>query len=104
MVCSFKQPEIVKKYGYPVDVHDIVTEDGYTLQLHRIPYSPKDNEDAQWRKARSPILLVHGLAGSSADWIITGPEKALGLSALSYISAKILLINNLDKIMIKCCF
>src|SRR5688572_3982294 len=31
-------PQILRKYGYPVEVHDITTADGYILQAHRIPY------------------------------------------------------------------
>ncbi|XP_067203426.1 lipase 3-like isoform X2 [Linepithema humile] len=69
-------PELVRRYGYPLDIHDIITEDGYTLQLHRIPYGRNKNKKAQ-SETRSPILLVHGLVGSSADWVLTGPEKSL---------------------------
>ncbi|KAG7200941.1 hypothetical protein KM043_003301 [Ampulex compressa] len=70
-------PELAKKYGYSLEIHRVVTQDGYGLELHRIPYEPKEwggrNVDAG-----SPVLLQHGLAGSSADWIIMGPGKGLG--------------------------
>ncbi|GLV35376.1 uncharacterized protein CBL_01474 [Carabus blaptoides fortunei] len=69
-------PELIEKYGYPVEVHHVQSADGYILELHRIPYGvapgagPKENK---------PVVLVqHGLLSSSADWIIAGPEKGIG--------------------------
>lgn len=71
-----EQPELVVKYGYPVELHDILTEDGYILQLHRIPYGREGNKTKS--KTRTPILLVHGMGGSSADWVLMGVDKSLG--------------------------
>lgn len=59
-------PQLLEKYGYPAESHAVVTEDGYVLTLHRIP-KPKGQ----------PVLLHHGLLGSSADWIIPGPGRGL---------------------------
>ncbi|XP_025261798.1 lipase 3 isoform X2 [Camponotus floridanus] len=69
-------PELVTKYGYSLEIHEILTKDGYVLQLHRIPRGRDDKQEAR-SKIRTPILLVHGLAGSSADWVLMGPEKSL---------------------------
>ncbi|KAL0110610.1 hypothetical protein PUN28_013890 [Cardiocondyla obscurior] len=69
-------PELVTKYGYPLEIHDIVAEDGYALQLHRVPHG-RDDEAESKSKIKTPILLVHGLGGSSADWILMGPGKSL---------------------------
>ncbi|XP_055376048.1 lipase 1-like [Condylostylus longicornis] len=60
-------PEIIEKYGYPVERHNITTEDGFILQVHRIP-----------RPGAIPVFLQHGLLASSAEWIVMGPEKGLG--------------------------
>lgn len=30
-------PQIIKHWGYPVEVHRTTTKDGYILELHRIP-------------------------------------------------------------------
>lgn len=32
------QVDMIRYWGYPVEVHDVHTEDGYTLDLFRIPH------------------------------------------------------------------
>lgn len=71
---SSAQPDIVAHFGYPVETHDVTTSDGYGLQLHRIPDSPK----WQQRGAKRAVLLQHGLMDSSATWCLLGPGRALG--------------------------
>ncbi|KAG5311345.1 LIP3 Lipase, partial [Pseudoatta argentina] len=56
--------QMIKKAGYPAEAHIVQTEDGYLLTLHRIPGNKK-----------LPMLLQHGLLGSSADWVIPGKDK-----------------------------
>ncbi|ODM97071.1 Lipase 3 [Orchesella cincta] len=67
-------PELIVKYGYPVEVHNITTADGYILTVHRIPYGKKCGPG----EGKRVIFLQHGLLGDSANWIIAGPEKSLG--------------------------
>ncbi|XP_023289897.1 uncharacterized protein LOC105699294 [Orussus abietinus] len=68
-------PELATKYGFPLEIHRVVTEDGYVLELHRIP---RGRRSAILKRGSGiPVLLQHGLAGSSADWIIMGPENGL---------------------------
>lgn len=50
---------------------DIETDDGYLLEMHRIPHG-KSNADI---KDRPVVYVQHGLLGSSADWVVMGPEK-----------------------------
>lgn len=66
-------PEIIAKYGYPVEEHFVTTADGYIVNLHRIPYG-KDGVSEN----RPAVLVMHGVSSSSADFIIAGPDKALG--------------------------
>lgn len=73
-------PQLIALHGYAAESHTVVTEDGYILTLHRIPHGKKANPKVASRKT---VLLHHGLLGSSADWILTGPEKGL-----SYILAE----------------
>lgn len=65
---------MITKYGYPVEVHEVKTDDGYLLTVHRIP-TGKLNKN---RANRPPVFLQHGLLMSSVDWIINGPENGLG--------------------------
>lgn len=58
---------MISAYGYPAEVHHVETEDGFMLELHRIPAPGK-----------KPILLMHGLLDSSATWVMIGPDKGLG--------------------------
>ncbi|XP_055681859.1 lipase 3-like [Lutzomyia longipalpis] len=66
--------ELIHKYRYYAETHNVTTKDGYILELHRISggdrYPPKPGKRV--------VLLTHGLLGSSADWVILGPGLALG--------------------------
>nr|CAD7419431.1 unnamed protein product [Timema poppensis] len=33
--------DLITQHGYPVEMHSVVTDDGYILNLHRIPFSAK---------------------------------------------------------------
>lgn len=68
------KPNMIKYHGYPVEVHNVTTNDGYILQMHRITSSP--NATAGPRKR--PVLLVHGLADSSSTWVLIGPNRSIG--------------------------
>ncbi|KAJ8922165.1 hypothetical protein NQ315_004100 [Exocentrus adspersus] len=65
--------DIFSKHGYPVELHELVTDDGYILTLHRIPrgkdYNKSNNEH--------PVLMVHGTCGGAENFIIAGPGKAI---------------------------
>lgn len=67
-------PQLIAYYGYHSESHTIVTEDGYILTMHRIPHTKNTTDLRPYRKT---VLLHHGLLGSSADWVMTGPNKAL---------------------------
>ncbi|KAJ8719118.1 hypothetical protein PYW07_016674 [Mythimna separata] len=68
-------PQLLALHGYPAESHTIVTDDGYILTIHRIPYSKTSNKKTSPKKT---VLLHHGLFGSSAHWILAGPTKSLG--------------------------
>uniref|UniRef100_A0A0P4WEQ7 Partial AB-hydrolase lipase domain-containing protein n=1 Tax=Scylla olivacea TaxID=85551 RepID=A0A0P4WEQ7_SCYOL len=67
------QPEIVQGMGYPAEVHHVTTSDGYLLELHRIPHGAAGPSES-----RLPVLLQHGILGSSADWVLNTADQALG--------------------------
>ncbi|KAL6431795.1 hypothetical protein ACFW04_007355 [Cataglyphis niger] len=58
---------MIRKEGYPVETHVIMTQDGYFLTLHRIPGG----------NGSLPVLLQHGFFCSSVSWVILGKGKAL---------------------------
>ncbi|CAB0036366.1 unnamed protein product [Trichogramma brassicae] len=57
---------LLRKNHYPFEDHQIETEDGYILGIHRIP-----------QKNGVPIFLQHGLLLSSTDWLKNGPNRSL---------------------------
>ena len=61
--------------GYMSESHDVVTDDGYILTLHRIP-GPKNSIKEEGRPA---ILLGHCALCSSAAFTVLGPKKGLGI-------------------------
>ncbi|XP_044254643.1 lipase 3-like [Tribolium madens] len=65
-------PEIINKYGYPCEEYHVITPDNYILTLHRIPHGRTPNNHP-----KEVAYLQHGILSSSADWIISGPEKGL---------------------------
>lgn len=75
-------PEIITRHGYPAETHTVQTEDGYLLNIHRIPCGRGGCDGS----IRQPVFLQHGILASSADWIISGPEKGIGfiLADLGY--------------------
>ncbi|XP_066262114.1 lipase 3-like [Euwallacea similis] len=60
----------LSKYGYPFESHPIITEDGFILEIHRIP--SKNNNS-------SVVLLVPPLLASSIDYVNQGPNVSLAL-------------------------
>ncbi|XP_063381927.1 lipase 3-like [Cydia fagiglandana] len=71
---SLKVPELVRKYGYPLEEHRVTTADGYILTVHRIPHG-RDAVNATTK--RPVVFIMHGLMSSSADWVLMGPDKGL---------------------------
>lgn len=66
---------MIKIHGYPVEVHEVVTEDGYILQIHRIPYGRFGDQGI----SRGVVILGHGVLCSSACWLLVGPKRSLGI-------------------------
>lgn len=69
-------PELIEFWGYPVESHEVTTEDGYILTLHRIPYGRDQTQGSD--KKRPVIFLQHGLLCSSSNWVVNLPHQSLG--------------------------
>lgn len=69
------QSNRIEAEGYPVEDHEITTDDGYVLHLYRLPHGrqiPKSND------TRPPVLIMHGIFSSSQSWIALGSDNSLG--------------------------
>jgi hypothetical protein len=71
---SKSQPELIQKYGFPFESHEVVTKDSYILNVFRIPHG---RNSLQGNKP--PVLLAHGLLNSAGAWVLHEPDKALGI-------------------------
>jgi len=71
-------PDMIAREGYPVETHQVTTEDGYILTLHRIPYGKDNKDDPNMASPRPVVFVQHGLLSSSADWVLATPTKGLG--------------------------
>lgn len=61
---------LIETAGYKGQRHQVETEDGYLLTVHRI-FSKTDTS------SKHPVFLMHGLFASSVDYLLTGPKTAL---------------------------
>ncbi|VDL76542.1 unnamed protein product [Nippostrongylus brasiliensis] len=68
-------PQIIEHWGYPAEIHTVTTEDGYILELHRIPYGRNDPKPTQ---PRPVVFMQHGLECSSSNWITNLPDESAG--------------------------
>ncbi|XP_044516276.1 lipase member J-like [Gracilinanus agilis] len=65
---------IIQFWSYPVEDHEVVTEDSYILTLNRIPYGRTVNKVS----GRQPVVfLQHGLLSSPVSWISNLPNNSL---------------------------
>ena len=62
----------MESYGYPIEVHEVVTEDGYILTVHRIPPS----HDKELAVAKPPVFLGHCMTCSASVWALA-PSQSL---------------------------
>ncbi|XP_045511169.1 lipase 3-like [Colias croceus] len=64
---------LIKKYGFPCEIHRVYTEDKYILEVHRVPYGKRNST----RENRPVVFLQHGLLSSSAEFVLMRPDKGL---------------------------
>jgi len=75
-------PTLVRSEGYPLEVHNVTTADGYVLSMHRI-HHPRAGPGATGG-VRRPVLLHHGIIGCSADFLVNNPPLAYQLADAGY--------------------
>ncbi|KAG5869356.1 hypothetical protein JTB14_013647 [Gonioctena quinquepunctata] len=67
--------EQIKYHGYPLETHEVQTEDGYILTLYRIPHGKNNVFNGRNNNA---VLVQHGLFGNAEKFVFLGPSKSLG--------------------------
>ncbi|KAK0080851.1 hypothetical protein PV325_013227 [Microctonus aethiopoides] len=60
--------DMIKRAGYPAESHFVTTQDGYILEMHRIPSRVNGS---------SPVFLQHELFGCSNLWLFAGKNFSL---------------------------
>lgn len=66
------QEILIKSFNYEVEVHQVQTQDGYKLNMHRI--LPKKVSAIP---RLGPVFVMHGLTATSGDPLMTGAEIGL---------------------------
>ncbi|XP_016959911.1 lipase 3-like [Drosophila biarmipes] len=65
--------DIIASHNYPVEIHTIVTRDGYILTAFRIPSSVFCRQS----EPKPVVLFQHGMTASSDVFLVNGPRDAL---------------------------
>ena len=63
--------EIVTDNGFLYEEHTVTTEDGYILQVWRIP-----GKSGEAPSAKPPVLMQHGILDSANCWLMNYAEVA----------------------------
>ncbi|CCD68856.1 Lipase lipl-4 [Caenorhabditis elegans] len=71
-------PELIKSWGYSVEIYNTTTKDGFILELHRIPYGREVPTSSDVNNSRPVIFLQHGFLCSSFDWVANSPHQSAG--------------------------
>ncbi|KAL1429425.1 hypothetical protein MTO96_002472 [Rhipicephalus appendiculatus] len=66
--------DLMRYFGYNVEVHKVTTADGYILEVDRILPSSNGNTTS----SRTPMLLVHGLLANAVSWTANLPSQSPG--------------------------
>jgi len=66
--------------SYPLESHQIETEDNYILTLTRVRSSKSEqwaNFGSSETQRKPAVLFVHGFMCSGNNWIMNSPDKVL---------------------------
>uniref|UniRef100_A0A6B0VCD9 Lipase n=1 Tax=Ixodes ricinus TaxID=34613 RepID=A0A6B0VCD9_IXORI len=75
--CYRNVSSLIANKGYQVEEYEVTTSDGYILAVQRIP-GGRSNALRIQDAPKKVVFLLHGLLGSSADWVLNYPPQSLG--------------------------
>lgn len=75
---EYVQEDLATRAGYTLKSYETQTDDGYNLVIHRLlPLSGFRMPRGSASK-KPVVLLQHGIAQSSSEWLINESGKSLG--------------------------
>lgn len=81
--CILFKVNLIERRGYPAEIHaDILTDDGYFLDMQRIPRGKDSNTNTITK--RPPILFVNPLFASSDLYVTAANSLTFDLADLGY--------------------
>lgn len=61
-----------------MEIHHVVTDDGYILELHRIPFGKRHERLGNNTFERKAVFLQHGMMGTDLFWFTSSTNSSLG--------------------------
>lgn len=68
------QISISRGHGYDVHEHKIITKDNYELRIHRLIHPSDRATNGPLVRKKKPYLLLHGLLGTSASYVLNAEQ------------------------------
>jgi lysosomal acid lipase/cholesteryl ester hydrolase len=65
-------PQIIQYSGFPIELHHVHTGDGWTLEMHRIPWGRSGDDGSR----RTPVMMLPMIAFSSAVFTVNTPDQS----------------------------
>ncbi len=65
--------ELAAFWGFELETHDVVTEDGYILEIDRLPKSGEESFLGSAKSNKPVVFIQHGLESASSKYIL-GPS------------------------------
>ncbi|GMS92282.1 hypothetical protein PENTCL1PPCAC_14457 [Pristionchus entomophagus] len=70
---SMTVPQIIDRWGYPFESHEVITEDGYILSIFRITHGLNSSDSV---RTCPPIIMDPSLLCDSSEFIMNPPESS----------------------------
>ncbi|XP_060531800.1 uncharacterized protein LOC132705306 isoform X2 [Cylas formicarius] len=71
---------LLNRHNYTLVAYKVITEDGYILSMFRVN---RKNEKLGRNTTKPPVFIMHGMTGSSFDWLIWAPNNSVALDIVN---------------------